>query len=175
MTKTEPGSRPDRATFLRQERPKIIAHGLPRSFLPHQQSSISRRCAAASRTGSAWPVPGRLCGLRFAPRRPQRPRGRSRGRTHAAAQHLGGGARELPDRNAAAAWCVVAFDLRRDAAGQGGRRTQAGVGWETGNLGGYCENVWVHMPFWPTGRSGPFPPSVYRIVPSRHDGSYSPN
>jgi hypothetical protein len=59
---------------------------------------------------------------------------------HAAAQHLGGGARELPDRNAAAAWCVVAFDLRRDAAGQGGRRTQAGVGWETGNLGGYCEN-----------------------------------
>jgi hypothetical protein len=28
----------------------------------------------------------------------------------------------------------------RDAAGQGGRRTQAGVGWETGNLGGYCEN-----------------------------------
>jgi hypothetical protein len=40
MTKTEPGSTPGRATFLRQERPKIIAHG---SFLPHQHSFIGRR------------------------------------------------------------------------------------------------------------------------------------
>jgi hypothetical protein len=81
MTKTEPGSTPDRATFLRQERPKIIAHG---SFLPHQHSFIGRRWAAASRPvldrHGRSPAAFTDWGLRFAPatsERPQRPLARS--------------------------------------------------------------------------------------------------